>query len=212
MWTASGNPIGGVVPLTSDHAAAGVVPHWMAYITVDDVDAIIEKAKNKGATVVAEPRDIPNTGCFAVIKDPQGALVAVYTPANDVPGGEPQIGQISWHELTTTDHAAAFDFYSDLFGWEQMSEMDMGGTMGTYRMFGMDGQMLGGMMNKAPDNPVPPNWLLYARIKDVNASLESVKRLGGQVLYGPMDAPGGDQVAAVMDPQGTAFGLHQRKT
>lgn len=212
MWTASGNPIGGVVPLTSDHAAAGVVPHWMAYITVDDVDAIIEKAKDKGATVVAEPRDIPDTGRFAVIRDPQGALIAVYTPANDMPGGEPQIGQISWHELTTTDYAAAFDFYNDLFAWEQMSEMDMGSAMGTYRMFGKNGRMLGGMMNKAPENPMPPNWLLYARVNDVRAAVETVKRLGGEVLYEPMEVPGGDEVAAVMDPQGTAFGLHQRKT
>ena len=49
-----------------------------------------------------------------------------------------------------------------------------------------------------------------ARIKDVNASLESMKMLGGEVLYGPMDAPGGDQVAAVLDSQGAAFGLHQK--
>src|SRR5215213_1864717 len=116
MWTASGAPIGGVVPLTSEHASAGVVPHWMAYITVDDVDATLKKAKSNGATVVAEPRDIPNTGRLAVMRDPQGALIAIYKPANDSPTGEPAIGQFSWHELSTTDYAAAWNFYSDLFG------------------------------------------------------------------------------------------------
>jgi len=212
MWTASGTPLGGVVPLTSEHASAGVVPHWMAYVAVADVDATLEKARNRGATVVAEPRDIPDTGRFAVMRDPQGALIAVYTPANDMPGGEPAVGQFSWHELSTTDHSAAFDFYADLFCWKKMDELDMGGTMGIYQMFGIDGQMLGGMMNKAPENPMPPNWLLYARVKDVRASIDGVKRLGGQVLYGPMEVPGGDEVAAVLDPQGAAFGLHQKKS
>lgn len=211
MWTASGAPIGGVVPLTPEHASAGVVPHWMAYITVDDVDATMEKAKNNGATVVAEPRDIPNTGRMAVMRDPQGALIAIYKPSNDSPGGEPAVGQFSWHELSTTDHPAAWKFYSDLFGWEKMGEMDMGGAMGIYQMFGANGQMLGGMMNKAPENPMPPNWLIYVRVNDVRASVDAVKRLGGQVLYEPMEVPGGDEVSAVMDPQGTAFGLHQKK-
>lgn len=211
MWTASEVPIGGVVPLTSEHASAGVVPHWMAYITVDDVDATMEKAKSKGATVVAEPRDIPDTGRMAVMRDPQGALIAVYKPVNDAPVGDPAVGQFSWHELSTTDHPAAWNFYSELFGWEKMGEMDMGGTMGIYQMFGTSGRMLGGMMNKAPENPMPPNWLLYARVSDVKASAESVKRLGGKVLYEPMEVPGGDEVSAVMDPQGAAFGLHQKK-
>ena len=212
MWTASGVPIGGVVPLTSDHAAAGVAPHWMAYVNVADVDATIEKAKGKGASVVAEPRDIPNTGRFAVIRDPQGVLIAVYKPANDSPSGEPGIGQFSWHELLTTDHVAAFEFYSDLFGWEKMQEMDMGGTMGIYQMFGIDGQMLGGMMNNPPDSPMPPNWLLYVRVEDVHAAVDRTKQLGGQVPFGPMEVPGGDEVATGMDPQGAAFGLHQRKS
>ncbi len=211
MWTANEVPIGGVVPLTSDHAAAGVIPHWMAYITTPDVDATFEKAKTKGAAVVAEPRDIPDVGRLAVIRDPQGALIAIYKPATEVSWSEPAIGQFSWHELSTTDHVAAFDFYGDLFGWEKTGDFDMGGTMGTYQMYGQNGAMYGGMMNKGPDNPMPPAWLLYARVADTNAAIETVKRLGGQVIYGPMEPPGGDIVAAFLDPQGAAFAVHQKK-
>ncbi len=35
-----------------------------------------------------------------------------------------------------------------------------------------------------------------------------VKELGGQVLNGPMDVPGGDKIAQCMDPQGAVFALH----
>jgi predicted enzyme related to lactoylglutathione lyase len=35
-----------------------------------------------------------------------------------------------------------------------------------------------------------------------------VKELGGTVLNGPMEVPGGDMVAQCLDPQGAAFALH----
>ena len=34
MWTLDGKPIGGVTPLESDPASAGLPPHWMAYVSV----------------------------------------------------------------------------------------------------------------------------------------------------------------------------------
>ena len=59
-----------------------------------------------------------------------------------------------------------------------------------------------------PRSPPPPHWLLYAKVPDVEAAAETVKSLGGQVLNGPMDVPGGDRVVQCMDPQGAAFALH----
>jgi len=49
----------------------------MPYFSVDDCDAIVERAKGLGAEVLSPPKDIPDTGRFAVLKDPQGAAVAV---------------------------------------------------------------------------------------------------------------------------------------
>ena len=56
--------------------------------------------------------------------------------------------------------------------------------------------------------PGPPFWLYYIRVDDVGAAVERVKSLGGQVLNGPMQVPGGDVVAQCCDPQGGAFALH----
>ncbi len=72
--------------------------------------------------------DIPTVGRIAVIQDPQGAMIAVYTPADVAPrhDGEPATGEFSWHELSTSDYQAAFDFYAALFGWVKGEAMDMG--------------------------------------------------------------------------------------
>ena len=144
------------------------------------------------------------------MKDPQGAVLAIIQPASaeQRPEAEAVNGDVAWHELSTTDAAAAMRFYTEMFGWKEMATHDMG-PMGKYHIFGRAFQ-LGGMMN-TPANlaQVPPNWGLYFRVADVNAGAEKVKANGGQVLNGPMEVPGGSWIANCLDPQGGAFSLHQ---
>jgi len=58
-----------------------VPPNWLPYFQVTDVDATANKAKDLGAMLFVPPADIPNTGRFSVIRDPQGAVFAIYKPA-----------------------------------------------------------------------------------------------------------------------------------
>lgn len=50
----------------------------MTYVAVDDVDANAKLAKELGGIVIKEPSDIPNTGRFAIIQDPTGAVFATF--------------------------------------------------------------------------------------------------------------------------------------
>jgi predicted enzyme related to lactoylglutathione lyase len=59
-----------------------VPPHWLVYFAVDDTDAKVSKAKELGATIIAPPADIPDTGRFAIIQDPQGAVFGIIKLAN----------------------------------------------------------------------------------------------------------------------------------
>jgi len=56
---------------------AGVPPHWLAYFAVEDTDAMVKKANGLGASTVTPPMDIPDTGRFAILEDPQGAAFAI---------------------------------------------------------------------------------------------------------------------------------------
>jgi uncharacterized protein len=214
MWTRSNQPFGGVMTLPEEARKMGAPPHWLAYVDVAKVDATVEQAKGLGAKVYVPPMDIPGGGRFAVLADPQGAVFGVVSSAQPTPEpaepAVPQVGEFSWHELMTTDYGAAFSFYNALFGWEKGEAADMG-PMGIYQMFGRRGRPLGGMMNKPPQMPAPPHWMLYIRVPDVDKAAEQVKAMGGRILNGPMDVPGGDRVVQCADPQGAAFALHQRK-
>ena len=70
--------IGGVRTLNEGEQAP---PNWMPYFMADSVDATTAKAQGAGATVYVPPGDIPGTGRFSVLADPQGAVFALYQPA-----------------------------------------------------------------------------------------------------------------------------------
>jgi uncharacterized protein len=209
MWAAGGVPVGGVMEI-DEETMGDMQPGWSGYVHTPDVDATLRKAKELGGSVPGEPMDIPTVGRMAELTDPQGATLWVLapTPSESMPE-PPASGSFSWNELATTDYEAAFDFYRRLFGWRQWDDMDMGdGFM--YRMFGEGEQMYGGIYNKPPEMPAPPHWTFYVIVDDIDAALERVKERGGQVLNGPMEVPGGDRVAQCLDPEGAAFGLHER--
>jgi hypothetical protein len=208
MWAGEQGPLGGVYPLPDQAKAMGAPPHWMGHVTVANVDETVAKAKSLGARVYVEPNDIPKVGRFSIIADPQGAAISVFTPAEAMGSHDStKNGEISWNELTTTDHEAAFRFYGELFGWEKTSEMNMGPD-GTYLMFGQGGKTYGGMWTKPKENPMPTAWLYYVHVDDLDAALERAKSKGAKVLNGPMEVPGGERIAQLMDPQGAAFALH----
>lgn len=209
MFTAEGVPVGGLMTLPEEAKAMGAPPHWLSYVTVTNVDDTVAKAKELGATVYVEPRDILNAGRFAVLADPQGATFAVHASSQPMPdtGDKIALGDVSWHELATTDWEAAWKFYEAIFGWEKTDAMDMG-PGGTYQMFGFEGKSSGGMYNKPREMPAPPHWLPYATVKDTDATAKQVEKLGGKVLNGPMEVPGGGRIAQCMDPQGAAFAIY----
>ena len=73
----SGRTIGGIMP-RQPGLPADVPDHWLVYFGAADVDASAAQAASLGATVVAGPADIPGTGRFAVLLDPQGAVFALF--------------------------------------------------------------------------------------------------------------------------------------
>jgi len=63
------------------HMPPGTPSFWLPYFMVTDVDATVASATALGGQVHVGPQDIPGTGRFAIIADPQGAAFAVFAPA-----------------------------------------------------------------------------------------------------------------------------------
>jgi len=74
---AGGQGIGGI--MKTPPQAGNMPPCWGTYVTVDDVDAIAQKAVTLGGKICVPPQDIPTVGRFCVIQDPQGAMISAIT-------------------------------------------------------------------------------------------------------------------------------------
>ena len=75
----SGRTIGAIMS-RPEGMPAEVPDSWLVYFGTADVDADAAKAANLGARVTVGPADIPGTGRFAVLTDPQGAAFALFQP------------------------------------------------------------------------------------------------------------------------------------
>jgi predicted enzyme related to lactoylglutathione lyase len=185
-----------------------VPPQWKANIHVADVDATVAEVKRLGGRVLAEAADYPDVGRLAVITDPQGLSVNVFAPTRAIPPRDAtKPGEFMWSELMTTDHEAAFAFYSAVFGWKKKREMDMG-RLGAYLIFSHGDEDLGGMFTKPKDVQVPSYWLYYIHVADLDDTIERARTRGAKVVRAPQEVPGGARVAMLLDPQGASFGLH----
>ncbi len=210
-----------VAAIASRPNAAPDVIAWTTYVWVDDVDATIAKAKNAGGSALVEPFDALDGGRIAVIADPAGAALGIWSPGAHKGAqlvNEPSAYSMS--ALMTADPEAAKRFYPEVFGWE-IETFEMGddemvmwlvpGYVGGEPQQPVRRDVVATMMPPSANGDAPPpHWHVDFWIADVDAAAAKIEELGGQILTPPYDIPGtGLRQAAFMDPQGATFSLTQ---
>jgi len=192
--------------LRQDQRAQGVPPNWMIYITVDSADQAATKTKQLSGTVVMPPFDVMDLGRMAVIQDPTGAHFCVWQARKNTGIGVAHVaGTLCWADLSTPDTKRASDFYSALFGWQIMAdEKDKSG----YLHIKNSEHFIGGIPPAAHRPPgVPPHWLAYFWVDDVDASAAKGKQMGANLCVAPMTIENVGRMAVIADPQGAVFAI-----
>ena len=113
-------------------------------------------------------------------------------------------GDFIWYELITPDPDAAQAFYGPLLGW---SFKAMGAPDMDYRLAGTAESHVAGIMKMPTDaeGEMPPAWIGYVGVDDVDAMAASITSGGGAVHMEPWDVPGVGRMAFVSDAQGAMF-------
>jgi predicted enzyme related to lactoylglutathione lyase len=188
---------------------------WMPHIQVDDIAASAARALELGGTEVMHGKDDSGASQWAVMLDPNGAAFGLISvvPAESVPEIEEgaQVGSIAWLDLTVPNAEVTRDFYCPVVGWTtQDHEMtDDDGTYHDYVLVGGDGKPVGGICHARGINQgVPPVWMMYLPVGDIDTSIARVKEDGGTVIK-HTDGNCGYNIAFVQDPVGVHFGLIQ---
>jgi hypothetical protein len=118
-----------------------------------------------------------------------------------------QHGNPCWYELATSagSLASAGDFYGAILGWT-IADSGMEGF--DYHLAKRDASMIAGLMAMPPDvAEMPPFWMIYFAVDDVDAFVTDAVAAGASVHRDPWDIPGTGRVAILADPQGAAFGI-----
>ncbi len=119
-----------------------------------------------------------------------------------------QLGKILWRDLTVDDAPAIRDFYKAVIGWEHRDHpMD---DYHDYDILQADtGEVVTGIINRRGVNAtLPPVWLLYVGVEDVEESMRVCERMGGKVLVSPSSAVA-HRYAVIQDPAGAIIGIMQ---
>ncbi|MCY3913253.1 MAG: VOC family protein [Chloroflexi bacterium] len=211
MAMVDGAFVGGMYEQPQDQREAGIPPHWMIHLAVDDVDAIAARVPELGGTVGAPPFDVFEAGRMSIISDPAGAHVAFWQAKGHIGTGvKSEPNTIHWCELLTQDPDTATAFYAELLGME--SETLTMAEEGAYTILLSGGVGASGIMAMPVhlrERGVPAHWSVYFQIEDVEAAVAHVTAAGGRVALPPKDIPMVGRIAYLLDPQGAGFGLTQ---
>lgn len=180
--------LSGLSPEQGNHSA------WTNYIAVDDIDAMVDKVKAHGGTIVMEPMDVFDNGRMMMVQDPTGAHVAFWQGKSHI--GASLVndkGAMAWNELHTKDVEKAKAFYGGVFGWTFDTD-DMG-----YTTFKNKGRFAGGIVDVSGED-MPAMWMPYFNVVDIEKTVQKAQGLGGMVHVPISDAGEVGRFAIVSDP------------
>lgn len=73
-------PMGGMYQISAEMFGEHLPPpHFLSYISVEDVDETTSQAFDLGARIIKPTMDVPNVGKMSIIEDPTGAMIAFIT-------------------------------------------------------------------------------------------------------------------------------------
>ena len=118
----------------------------------------------------------------------------------------PQPGTVTWQDLTVEDAERIRDFYASVVGWSPQPV-----SVGAHSDFVMmaDGSEIAGICHARGANAaLPPVWLIYITVEDLDHSIAECQRLGGALLTTPRSY-GGGRYCVIKDPAGAVCALYQ---
>jgi len=119
------------------------------------------------------------------------------------------VGSIGWVDLTVPNAEPIKKFYEEVIGWKSAPV-----SMGDYNDFTMLGPedkipYAGVCHSKGTNAGLPPYWLIYINVADIEKSVGKVKELGGEVLFQPKEMDNYGKYCVIKDPAGAFCALFE---
>jgi len=206
MFEIQGRRTGAAYTMRADERAQGIPPHWTLYVAVESADKTAAQVEPLGGKLLAAPFDVFDAGRMAVIQDPTGAVFCIWEPKRHTGLGISGPNTFCWADLSTPDREKAKPFYEGLFGWT--FDPGEGKDPGGYWHIMSGSRAIGGIPPAGQVDPkIPPHWLIYFYVDDVDASAAKAKAGGATFYMPPMTVEGVGRMAVLADAQGAVSAL-----
>lgn len=117
-------------------------------------------------------------------------------------------GVVAWMDLTVPDAEAVRDFYGAVTGWKP-SPIPMGGYDDFCMASPSDGMVRSGICHARGGNEgIPPVWMIYINVDNLDRAMEEVTKGGGTVVHGPTAMGPTARYCIIRDPAGAYCGLY----
>lgn len=120
------------------------------------------------------------------------------------------MGRIAWLDLTVPDAPRIRDFYRTVIGWsvDEVGMQDGEDGYADFNMLGADGTPLAGICHaRGVNRDLPPVWMLYLPVGNMEESLRQVEGERGTVLKATRGKDGTYSYAVIRDPVGAWVAL-----
>lgn len=119
------------------------------------------------------------------------------------------VGTIPWVDLAVPNAEGIRDFYEAVVGWTNMPI-----SMGDYSDYSMmppnSEQAVAGICHARGVNAsLPPVWMVYIIVENLDASMETVRQKGGTILLEPRSNEPGQRFCVLRDPAGAIAALYE---
>jgi len=109
-----------------------------------------------------------------------------------------------WLDLSSSDPAAARDYYSKVFGWK--IDVNPDPQYGGYALAKLNGKDVAGMGPKQqPEGPSA--WMIYIGTDNADEAAKKIAAAGGNVIAPPMQVGPQGRMVVLQDPAGAFLGL-----
>lgn len=199
--------VGGIMPLD-------LIPderrysHWLGYVSISDIDEAVAAARSAGGRVVMEPRDTPPVGRMSVIRDPHGAVLALWRGhtggSGSLPGRHMAVGTFCLEQLRTTDLPRAATFYKKVLGWDCVRYEPLRGGAHAFRSMQQDVAMI-----LETETGTSPQWISFIVVQSLSAARKRAIKNRGKIIVDEVEIKDTGRYAIIEDPTGAVVALFE---
>jgi predicted enzyme related to lactoylglutathione lyase len=197
-YTAGGHAAAALVPKLADQEHMPTA--WTVYFGTADIEETVRRITRQGGSIMVPPMHVPASGHMAIAVDPDGAVFGLWQ-ADPFPGAgvESEHGAMCWCEVNSRHAESNARFYAQAFDLAPRTVNRDGRPYITLHQG--EPPVCGVMQLDAARDDLPPSWMPYFFVDELDAANAIWTKHGGRLVAGPTPSPYGT-IMMVEDAQG----------